>query len=174
MASTYAVLVAALLATVGWIFTARRNWQLSRKQHTINVILQANLSQEYLSNRAKVAPMIKRGSCDVGVLDGTDGSLEISLRRVLNHSEFVAAAIRNGDFDERLMRDAEQASYVQLFKVCQPYIEKLRRERQRATLYEHLEWLSARWTTDGPKWPVTWWEWINGRPVYGQSKRNQR
>src|SRR6202022_1245173 len=44
-----AVLVAAALATIGGVWTARRARNIARKQHTINVILQGLYNSDYRS-----------------------------------------------------------------------------------------------------------------------------
>lgn len=157
-------------ATFGWAYTARRSRILSRKQHTINVIIQANFNQEYIDARSKVASMIRSGICEPSVLDGTNEELLACLRRVLNHSEFVAAGVRNGDLDEMLLKDSERALYVQLFSSCNEYIWGARDRRERQAIYEHLQWLYERWTETSPPLLRTAWEYVMAKPWYGRRR----
>lgn len=168
MSTEIAILLGAALATIGWAFTARWNRRLSRKQHTINVILQANFNSGYLNARSAIAPMVKEGKCPDGVLDGTDSDTIKQLRRILNHHEFVAAGVRNGDLDEFLLRDTERAAYVELYGVCDKYIWSMRDGRSRQSLYEHLEWLHARWTDKPPSRWQRAYEGIIGKPHFGE------
>ncbi len=77
-------------------------------------------------------------------IDG-DPELVDAVRRVLNHYEFIAAGLRNGDFDEPLVKDTERSTIVNLYSGSKKYIWTLRNDRNRMSLYEHLEWLHARW-----------------------------
>jgi hypothetical protein len=47
MDSPTAILIGAGLATCGWLYGARRARTLPRKQHTVNVMLQAAFNQSY-------------------------------------------------------------------------------------------------------------------------------
>jgi len=103
-------------------------------------------------------------------MNGQDPDLLDSFRLILNHYEFVAAGLRNGDFDEKLLRDTERSAFVNLFKECQEYIYKQRDGRKRRALYEHLEWVYERWETNRPSRFVRSIEWLWGRPLH--PKRN--
>lgn len=173
MTPTYAILLGSILATVGWLYSARRARLLSRKQHTTSVILQANFNAQFLAARGAIAPHIKAGTCPQEVIDGGNEELRAHFRQILNHYEFVAAGLRNGDFDEKLLKDSERATYVQLFRCCQNYIWAMRDSRDRMTLYEHLEWVHRRWTDAPPRFAQRQWEFVKGRPVYGKTDQTK-
>lgn len=59
MQTTTAILVGAFAATIGWLYTARRARMLSRKQHTITVILNASSNERFISQRDKIAFRLK-------------------------------------------------------------------------------------------------------------------
>jgi Domain of unknown function (DUF4760) len=143
MDSSVAILVAAGFATAGWLYTARRARSLSRKHHTINVLLTANLNEEFQKCRALVGTNLRAGEIKTPL---NDQALSVAVRRLLNHYEFVAACIRNGDFDERLVKDTEKSAILALYVGCKDYIWSLRNDRHRMSLYEHLEWLHVRWS----------------------------
>ena len=107
-----AILIGAILATVGWLYASRRTRTLSKKQHTINVILQANFSENFLLKRSNITPFLKEGNCPDDVLNGENESLRGNFRDILNHYEFVSAGLRNGDFDEKLIKDSEEHTYI--------------------------------------------------------------
>jgi hypothetical protein len=159
-------LLAAALATVGWIYTARRNRSLSRKQHTFNALLQVSFNPLYHDNMTKIRAYVLQGHLPEEILADEHQAERNALKFVLNHYEFIAAGIRNGDISERLLRDSERGTIVRLFEVAQKYISSLRDERKRQVIYEHLEWLYVRWHE---KQPSAWQcivEWIAQRPLY--------
>lgn len=167
MDSSTAVLIASALATTGWLYTARRARTLSKKQHTINAILQSNFNDRFLNSRAEISPHLRAGKCPEDLLTGGDENMVRSFRNILNHYEFLSAGIRNGDFDERLVKDSERGTFIALFSCCESYIWKLRNSRKRQTIYEHLEWIHDRWETRPPGMITRAIEWMIGRPFYG-------
>jgi hypothetical protein len=97
MEPTTAVLVGAGLATTGWIYTARRARALSRKQHTVNVMLQATFNKDFQAAMATIRPCMRTGQCPADILQPEQEPLREAFRTVLNHFEFVAVGLRNGD-----------------------------------------------------------------------------
>lgn len=159
------VLIGIVFATAGWLYTARRARSLARKQHTVNVMLQAAFNKEFRGSLVALAPHIKAKKCPD--LEAND-DLRAHVRFVLNHYEFVAAGLRAGDFDERLVRDSERGTIVALFETFQEHVWKQRDSRQRMTLYEHLEWLHGRWQRTPPNWFQRTCEAALARPWQGQ------
>lgn len=174
MSSEIAILIGAGLATIGWIYTARRARSLARKQHTINVILQTNFSDRFLRSRSSIAPYLKKCECPDEIMNGEDEELRAHFRDILNHYEFVSAGMRNGDFDEKLLKDSEKSTYIALYKCCEPYIWSLRNSRNRMSIYEHLEWVHLRWETKKPGKFAKFLEWLRGKPFYGKLEREQQ
>lgn len=143
-----------------------------QKQHTINVILQTNLNAKFLEERDAITPHIRSGKFPDTVLNDKNQKLRNSFRAILNHYEFIAAGLRNGDFDEKLVRDSEGSTYIYLYKYCEPYIWKLRDSRKRMTIYEHLEWLTKRWDSGKPPLWQRLIERMTQRPFYGASGKS--
>ncbi len=166
-----AILTGAALASIGWIYTARRARTLSKKQHTINVILSANFNNDFLKKREKIAHYVKDKTCPKEIINGQDPDLKAVFRDILNHYEFVSAGLRNGDFDEKLIKDSEKSTYISLFECCEDYIWSLRDNRHRMSIYEHLEWLHNRWQVKPPNRFIQICEAIRGKPFYGKLER---
>ena len=166
MDTSTAALVGAALATCGWLYTARRARTLSRKQHTVTVMLQASLNKEFRDALLVISDAMKNGACPDLEAD-ENKELRFSMRFVTNHYEFVAAGLRNGDFDERLVRDSERGVIVQMFKFFEGHIYSLRKSRDRMTIYENLEWLNVRWTKKVPNKLQKTIEWVRQQPFGG-------
>lgn len=144
MSPAIAILIAASLATLGWLYTARRARNLARKQHTINVIFQANLNEHLRGALHDVMTMVREGPCPDLFAEGNVERRK-SFQAIANHFEFIAAGIRNGDFDEKLVIDSQRGTMLTFFEWAHDFIWRLRDTRRRATTYEHLEWLHGRW-----------------------------
>ena len=54
------VVFAATLATIGWIYTARKSRTIARKQHTIDIMLRANFDRDMRIAHKIIAPYIQR------------------------------------------------------------------------------------------------------------------
>jgi hypothetical protein len=109
-----------------------------------------------------------KGKISKDLKDAEDDTDRNALRRVLNHYEFIATGLRNGDFDERLVRDSERAAILTLFEKSQDFIWNLRDARRRITIYENIEWLYSRWEKSPPSHMQQCAEWIVGRPFPGR------
>jgi hypothetical protein len=145
-----AVLIGASLATAGWLYTARRARMLSRKQHTVNIMLQASLNKDFRITRHMIGPHLRNKNLPSNLEEDEHKELQESVRMVANHYEFMAAGVRNGDFDERLLKDSERGTIVALFEGIEGYVWQMRTDRSRMAIYEHLEWLHGRWTQKRP------------------------
>jgi hypothetical protein len=160
-------LIAATLATLGWLYTARRARALARKQHTINVMLQAHFNQQFREALRIITPTVRAKQGPPEPVDNEISDILYNYRFVLNHYEFVASGLRNGDFDELLVRDSERGTILALFEAAEAFIYKVRINRDRQSAYEHLEWIYARWKRKPPGRVQKLIETIIDRPFAG-------
>lgn len=170
MSTATAILVVGAFATAGWLYTARRARTLARKQHTMNVLLTASFDSEFQNAMELLSPYMRTKAMPRLKIDD-DSLLAQPLRKVLNHYEFVAAGIRNGDVDETLVRDSERGSILTLFERSTEYIESMRDTRRRRSIYEHLEWLHKRWEKKPPNRFQRFVEFIIGYPIKGRTEQ---
>jgi len=149
MDTATAALIGATLATSGWLYTARRARALSRKQHTVSVMLQASFNKEFRDAMVTISKASKAGPCpNLELMEHQEQLLAV--RFVLNHYEFLSAGLRNGDFDERLVHDSQRGTILRIFQFSEGHIYGLRKSRDQLSLYENLEWLRIRWTKKPP------------------------
>jgi hypothetical protein len=103
-------------------------------------------------------------------LEGEDKTRD-ALTMLLNHFEFLAAGLRNGDISEQLLKDSERSTFVGLVEASEAFIHKVRDRRQRRSVFEHIEWLYDRWHAS----PPTWWQSVVeaaiDRPLYRNHNR---
>ena len=152
---------AAGLTTVGWLYSARRVRTLSRKQHTFTA-LNASFNHDYQEAMQLIGSVAQANR----PLDFNDPDSAKKIKFILNHYEFLAAGIRNGDISEKLLRDSERGTVVHLYEITEGYIQKIRESRKRKVIFEHITWLVERWHYK----PVSNWhkllETALGRPFY--------
>lgn len=132
-------------------------------------MVQARFNADFKSAEKAVSPNERKGASDISdpACDNRD-----NFKTVLNYYEFLASGIRNGDFDEQMVSDSLRGTILNLFETCQEGIFKLRTNRRRAALYEHLEWLHRRWERKPPKLPQRIVERIISRPLGGKRKKH--
>jgi hypothetical protein len=171
MDTATAALISAGAATLGWLYAARRARALSRMQHTVSVMLQASFNSEFQIMYKQMRIHIRQQTIPHPI-NGDQDTVD-AIRRVLNHYEFIAAGIRNGDFNEILVMDSERSTIINMFEGCKEYIWALRNDRHRMAIYEHLEWLCARWCNQSPRRIKAFVEWVRQRPFQGM-KHNHR
>jgi hypothetical protein len=129
-------------------------------------MLQTSLNANFRQALADVSLYVRKKEIpDLEKEENKD--LRAAFRFVLNHYEFMAAGVRNGDFDEHLLRDSERGTIIFLYSGCHNHIWNLRKDRPRMTLYEHLEWLNKRWIKPQPRWQQ-FLEWCRGCPLAGK------
>lgn len=167
------IALSAILATTGWLYTARRARSLARKQHTINLIVTQAFDVPMRDAQGKIAIAFKGNNVVPPVGSPEYETLLPSLRLVLNHFEFIAAGIRRGDIDERLIIDAQRGTILSVYEKSEKHIFAIRNSRRRSALYEHLEWLHGRWERKPPGRIKRACEWGMARPFYGHRNETQ-
>ena len=67
------------------------------------------------------------------------------IRYVLNHWERISVGLRQGIYDERMLREANWNTVTGIYRQAQPYIAAVREIEKRDTYYQCLEQLAHRW-----------------------------
>ncbi|MGA9796205.1 MAG: DUF4760 domain-containing protein [Rhizomicrobium sp.] len=166
-------LIAITFATLGWLYTARRSRAISRKQHTFNALLQSSFNEKYHENLNVIRPFLRKGEFPDLSANQTDPAIVLvreSLRFILNHYEFIAAGIRNGDVSEKLLKDTERGTIIRIFEVAHKYVAAQRDSLRRST-FEHIEWLFIRWKEAPPTRWQRFVEWVIARPLYYDAQK---
>lgn len=113
------------LVAIGWIVTNEVNVLNSRKQHTINLILQYFTNAQRIKDKDCLnsdLPWPKKIDGTVVNFDNTADPLLRTVARELNYFDFLASAILRREIEERLLRrvfqDVVRHYYIQL----EPYV----------------------------------------------------
>ena len=152
--------VAATLATLGWILQRQLSVNMSRKQHTLNVLTQMRQSELFSTHKhnifktypsSQVIPKediagIKEACKDPAAYITQEGKpvypLGESVKYVCNYYEFLASALREGDLDEALLKSSIESHFRAVFENFIHFIFDGRSNQ--ATAYDNLVWLVTK------------------------------
>tara|TARA_R110001606_G_scaffold97833_4_gene215922 strand:- start:412 stop:1002 length:591 start_codon:yes stop_codon:yes gene_type:complete len=71
-----------------------------------------------------------------------------AFRAVMNNYELTAIGIRRGAFSEAIYKDFRRGVLIHDWKVMLPVVEAIRKQEKNKKVFEHMEWLVARWSED--------------------------
>lgn len=74
---------------------------------------------------------------------GTDKADKI--RYVLNHWERIAICVEHQIYCEKILKESNYTSVVNIFEQAEPFIRALRRDANTETIYQDLECMVKRW-----------------------------
>jgi hypothetical protein len=142
-----AILISAIMATVGWYMTNNRTQRISRRQHTYDVHSAYRARKPFLDKLKAVKTLFR----DANIPQAGDASrlsdIE-SIDWILNHYEFISAAIVNGDIDEALLRSCEESRMKKIVTNLRTYIDDDRILEEQPTMHENLIKLVDRWESN--------------------------
>jgi uncharacterized protein DUF4760 len=131
-----AILLAAYLATMGWLYTNYMNSIIQRKAHTMNVLIQQRNSTEFNRNRSLVLAKfpfgrrvttndlaeLKRERADATAYTPDKVPTLDSAYYIANYLEFISVGVLNGDLDDTLIERTFRGIFVNWFEHLQPVI----------------------------------------------------
>jgi hypothetical protein len=141
----WAVIIAAAMAIVGILYSSRQQRKLLRKQHTYAVLDKMNDWKKLDDDLEFASKLIKAGQVPRLCDDQNESACE-RIDFLLNHYEFLSAAIISGDIDEGLVRKVEELRLTRLFLKFMDYIAENREDRGTNMMWENLEYMCHRWT----------------------------
>ena len=68
-----------------------------------------------------------------------------AILKILNNQEFIAVGIRMKAFDESVYKQMQCTNLLRLWDASKGFIEEIRRERSKDTLFQDFELLALRW-----------------------------
>jgi hypothetical protein len=153
----WVVLAGVEAAVWGWVVTSYMTLRNSIKQHTINTLLQSRISATYMEH----ANCINKEFFPPTTLTYDQVPLEYffdeknfptikSVAYLLNYFEFLSAAIRHGDLDEKMLRSTLGGILGRFYERMMLFIKHQRGEEEGKKVanprqLEHFTWLYKRW-----------------------------
>lgn len=141
----WAIIAAAFIAIIGIVLTGREGRKALRKQHTYSVLDKMNDWKELDDCYNKARSLMNAGKvpsrCNGSHTEDCD-----ALDFLLNHYEFLSAAMISGDLDEPLVKSVEEGRLTRLFLKLFGYIEENRTTLSARGTWENMEYMCYRWT----------------------------
>lgn len=145
-----------LFALLGWVVTAFVSLHNSIKQHTINVLLQSRLStafqERYKQLTVEFCPRPKeiRKVTLQDISNPEKRDALSGLQYFLNYYEFIAVGLKQGDLDEKLLKECVSGIVSRLYDISEEYIKHVRGINSKGkpedpTLYEYFIELHKKW-----------------------------
>ena len=130
--------------------TLNHNHEMIRKRATIDILIQENQDTDLVQAKRIVAQLPPEASfikyMEPSFCDKKEAEAEKeSIRILLNRYEFIALGIRTGAFEEEIYKRLKCSDVMDTWKKAKPMIMELRRQKERNTYYQELEWLASRW-----------------------------
>jgi len=144
--SGLAILIGAIVALLGWVSAGRTARIGARRTHTYHVVEENQKNATLKECFATVKALV-----DVKIRPTRDRALEEFYPKfnfILDHYEYISAAIVCGDVDEKLMRQCERSRFIALAKIFDEYIRRTRIYKQQYGFCENLMAVAGRWERD--------------------------
>jgi hypothetical protein len=138
------LLLTAILAGLA-IVSARR---IERRKTAVLAIFESRHDRELIKGLRRIAVLHDDPNANMrnfgrkAQKDHEDAQL---IRYVLNHYEYVSVGIQEGIYDELIFKNSICGIVVSLYDRTKPFIEMVREEEKRRTVFQEFEWLACRW-----------------------------
>jgi len=156
-----AILLASVFATIGWWWTSRTQQVTARRHHTFNIFLEYRFKGGIAIAIDRLAEITDADNIP-SPKDNTRKDDVAFIDQLLDHYEFVSAAILNGDLDEQLFKSCDCSMIVRLPEKLKDYINKSQQGQE--TVYANLIALSNRWRFQQPTIIERIYEYFMFRP----------
>jgi len=139
-----------LLSAIAAIAVIYYNGKRARLRALIDLLVQQKTDQSLQRANSNVIKLRKAGGPLSKHLDPQCQERK-DILRVLNNQEFIAVGVRLGCFDENAYKQLQCSNVLRLWDASRGFIEEIRRERQKDTLFQDFERLALRWVNDSIK-----------------------
>ncbi|WAC59459.1 DUF4760 domain-containing protein [Brevundimonas sp. SL130] len=155
LAPPCAVFAAAGLATLGWLIAASNQRTLSRKQHTLNLLMQMRHAEAYNRHHSALS-LLSPGATPISAellalmrdqrqpANEGEKAFRTAAVYILNYWEFVCAALTVGDLDAELMRRTVRQHIVGYHSKFAAFIDAERAAGDRL-VYQQLRAIANDW-----------------------------
>ncbi len=138
---------------------------IARKKQSADLLFNSRGDEELQKGLRALAKMHDDGNTNMRAFASrsrVDEDIPKMIRYVLNHYEYVAVGVQSRIYDESMLRSASFNTVINLYKHSKPFIEAVRENNQRPTIYQEFQWLAKRWEEKGlpvKKRPPVWKLW---------------
>lgn len=144
--ANWGILVAALVAMIGWLVTSIITTRNSIKQHTVTTLLQTRLSAEYMKHATILNTLLEGDSSlyvDSAFMKKAEPEVRAAVSYIFNYVEFLSAGLRTGDFDNLLLKMTMKGIFKNLYSRCKPLLDETREKN--SSSMEHFVAVCEYW-----------------------------
>ncbi|ONG41582.1 hypothetical protein BKE30_03900 [Alkanindiges hydrocarboniclasticus] len=150
--SATGVILGAVAAIIGWLFTTRAQGISDIKANTLNILMNSRFSDEYNRNLLSTTQIYSNiratqnrnnHSLDYNSYNSLSFLDKQSANYMLNYFEFIAAGIRCGDLDEELIKRTLKSIILTNYDFYKEVIDE--KQKTNRTSLENLSCLVERW-----------------------------
>lgn len=132
------------MSAVGAIAVIYYNGKQARLRALIDLIVHQKTDHDLSEATRLVNSLHKNGQPWTAHLD-PDCAERKAILKILNNQEFIAVGIRMKAFDESVYKETQCTNVLRLWDASKGFIEEIRRERSKDTLFQDFEKLALRW-----------------------------
>jgi len=154
-----AVILSGVVVAIVSVVTAR---ETARKKQAADMLFGSRGDQALQAGCKTVKSLHEAPDKNLRALLGDENhKAEIAeIVYVLNHFETVCVGIKNGIYDEAMIKDAWCTMMLKTYEYSAPLVEAMRTKYGKDTIFQEYEHLVARWKASPlkrrAKWKV-WW-----------------
>lgn len=147
--SNIIVLIGVIVAVVTIIYNVRT----AKKTQTAAFLFESRKDKDYVGSLHVLKKAHKSGKSFRSYVIPPDGQTvsdeEMADRRqfqyILNFYERVAVSIRQGIYNEEMIKRTSYTTVIETWDTAEPLIKAIREKINSETTYQEFEWLALRW-----------------------------
>lgn len=140
--------ISILLATLGWMRGQYLTRQLSRRKHTLDIMLAQD-------SNLQLAGYLDRADAQAAAKDTLDPRAPTKdIRSALNFYEFLSAATRDKTLDAKLIKRTMRFRMLRFYHNAKPVIDAVRTRYANPRIMEDFEWFATH-ELDYERWKKT-------------------
>lgn len=140
----WAIVIAALWATLGWLYAARKNREALRDQQTYALLQRHNEWPKFDENLLRVREMIRANDLPVPSDKARLDDIKI-LDFILDYYEYLSSSVWLGYISEDMLKECELSRIENISSKLSVYIKANRIESASDEIWLNLQLLAARW-----------------------------
>jgi hypothetical protein len=145
--------VLVFIGVVVAVGTIIYNVQTAKKTQTANFLFESRQDRQYIESLHVLKKVHRSGKSFRSYVFPPEGHIitddEMEERRkfqyILNFYERVAVSIREGIYNERMIKRTSFTTVIETYEIAEPLIKAIREHINSDTTYQEFEWLVKRW-----------------------------
>lgn len=145
-----AIVLLGVLVAIGTIIY---NVRTAKKTQTANFLFESRQDERYTESLHTLKQVHRSGKSFRSYVFPAEGSAitedEMLERRklqyILNFYERVAVSIREGIYNEKMIKRTSYTTVIETYDIAEPLIKAIREHIKSETTYQEFEWLVKRW-----------------------------